>query len=170
SSGQAVGKQGFVNITMSSGKVQLGSASPGSSSNAQLVGSVASQPYNLSVLQISSPIIPNGIENSNAPSNSPTPPPSKAPSPSRGKAPSPRSKSSSTANTPTPSSRPSPAAHGPVSAANSPGGNDAADKDKDDKKNSAIGIRAFGIWITILMLVACWESVVLEVEGFSIHM
>ncbi|GAB4850461.1 hypothetical protein Ancab_029767 [Ancistrocladus abbreviatus] len=170
SSGLAVNKQGYLNITLSSGQVHVESAAPGSTSDAQLIRSVAAQPYNISVMQISGPIIPSGIENSNAPFNSPTPPPSKAPppksksksSPSSSPAPSPDD-SSDDADTPvadTPasdapasSSAPSPLADGPKPNADAPGDKDVADQDKDEKKNSACGIRAFGSWIAILALV-----------------
>ncbi|GAB4850464.1 hypothetical protein Ancab_029770 [Ancistrocladus abbreviatus] len=171
SSGLAVNKQGFLNITLSSGQVHVGSAAPGSSSDAQLLRSVAAQPYNISVLQLSNPIIPSGIENSNAPFNSPTPPPSKAPPPKSKSKSSPSSSpaaspddSSDDADTPVAdkpashapasSSAPSPMADGPKPDADAPGDKDVADKDKDEKKSSASGIRAFGSWIGILVLVA----------------
>ncbi|CAH2053888.1 unnamed protein product [Thlaspi arvense] len=58
SNGQAKGQQGFLNATvMKNGDVAFGSAVPGSTLNAQLVDSVASQPFNISVLHISSAIM-----------------------------------------------------------------------------------------------------------------
>ncbi|CAA7016784.1 unnamed protein product [Microthlaspi erraticum] len=55
SSGQAKGRQGFVNATvMKNGDVEFGSAVPGSILSAKLIDSVASQPPSISVLHISS--------------------------------------------------------------------------------------------------------------------
>uniref|UniRef100_A0A7N0RGV6 FAS1 domain-containing protein n=1 Tax=Kalanchoe fedtschenkoi TaxID=63787 RepID=A0A7N0RGV6_KALFE len=136
-SGQATGQQGFVNVTvMESGTVAFGSAVSGSGLNANLVKAVVSQPYNVSVLQISSAIVPPGIDGSSksppgggggAPASSPassssgTPPPTPAssttaPSPSTG-APPPKAKS------PAPSS-PAPASS-PPTAADAPDVSDA---------------------------------------------
>ncbi|XP_011034724.1 PREDICTED: fasciclin-like arabinogalactan protein 14 [Populus euphratica] len=108
SSGQAKGQQGFLNVTvLGSNSVAFGSAVPGSSLSSNLVKSVSSQPYNISVLQVSNIIVPAGTGNTNSstspvpvgpPKTSPTPasspnkppstsnpPPSKAPAPSTAK-------------------------------------------------------------------------------------
>ncbi|CAN7050369.1 hypothetical protein Bca4012_074450 [Brassica carinata] len=54
-SGQAKGEQGFVNATvMNNGDVMFGSAVPGSILDSKLIDSVATHPYNISVLHISS--------------------------------------------------------------------------------------------------------------------
>lgn len=75
SSGQARGQQGFLNATvMKNGDVLIGSAIPGTSVNAQLVEPVMSQPFNISVLHISSAIMIN-VNADNAPSGSPSSPP-----------------------------------------------------------------------------------------------
>ncbi|KAJ6702376.1 FASCICLIN-LIKE ARABINOGALACTAN PROTEIN [Salix koriyanagi] len=111
SSGQAVGQQGFLNVTvLSTNSVAFGSAAPGSSLSSNLVKSVSSQPYNISVLQVSNIIVPAGTGKTNSttspvtvgsPKTSPTspasspekppsssnPPPSKAPAPSTAKPP-----------------------------------------------------------------------------------
>ncbi|KAK3411157.1 hypothetical protein EUGRSUZ_J03138 [Eucalyptus grandis] len=81
-SGRAVGLQGFLNVTSSSsGGIAFGSAVQGSSVHANLVKSVTSQPFNISVLQISSAIVPPNIgkTNSSSGSNSTSSPPSPAP-------------------------------------------------------------------------------------------
>ncbi|KAF8081552.1 hypothetical protein N665_0879s0008 [Sinapis alba] len=55
SSGQAKGQQGFINATvMNNGDVMFGSAVRGSILDAKLIDSVATHPYNISVLHISS--------------------------------------------------------------------------------------------------------------------
>lgn len=72
-SGLAIGQQGFLNVSLiNEGEIAFGSAVKGSSLNSKLVESVAAQPYNISVLQITSPIVPPGIDQSAAsPTNSP---------------------------------------------------------------------------------------------------
>ncbi|KAJ0075855.1 hypothetical protein Patl1_34840 [Pistacia atlantica] len=82
-SGEASGqKQGFINATvLSSGDVAFGPAAPDSTLNSNLIKSVASQPYNVSVLQVSSVI---GSSNSTAPSYAPMRSPKKAPAPKHG--------------------------------------------------------------------------------------
>lgn len=93
--GMARNQQGFINATaLGGGGVSFGSAANPGDRSSSLVTSVAQQAYNFSVLQISNPIIPNGISNSStktaspppksappapAPASSPTPAPSKAP-------------------------------------------------------------------------------------------
>ncbi|CAN7001816.1 fasciclin-like arabinogalactan protein 14 [Brassica rapa] len=57
STGQAKGLQGFINTTiMNNGDVMFGSAVPGSGIYSKLIDSVATHPYNISVLHISSSI------------------------------------------------------------------------------------------------------------------
>ena len=54
-SGQAKGQQGFVNVTVKdNGDIAFGSAVRGSLLDSQLIDSVASEPFNISVLHISS--------------------------------------------------------------------------------------------------------------------
>ncbi|KAF9688836.1 hypothetical protein SADUNF_Sadunf01G0029400 [Salix dunnii] len=73
SSGQAVGQQGFLNVTvLSTNSVAFGSAVPGSSLSSNLVKSVSSQPYNISVLQVSNIIVPAGTGSTNS-TTSPVP-------------------------------------------------------------------------------------------------
>ncbi|GAA0186337.1 cell adhesion molecule [Lithospermum erythrorhizon] len=60
--GNAPGNLGFVNITdLKGGKVGFGSAAPGSGLDSTYTKSVKQVPYNISVLEISSPIIAPGI-------------------------------------------------------------------------------------------------------------
>ncbi|RWR75309.1 fasciclin-like arabinogalactan protein 14 [Cinnamomum micranthum f. kanehirae] len=126
STGMATNQQGFINVTVSKsgGDIRLGSGVPGSGLTASFIKSVDAQPFNISVLQISNPIIPPGIEN--VIKNAPPPPPKKAHTPT--KAPSP-TKSRSPAKSPSPaSSSPSPSADGPASdEAGSPSPSDVAD-------------------------------------------
>ncbi|GMN43041.1 hypothetical protein TIFTF001_012248 [Ficus carica] len=69
--GKAPGNLGFVNITDSKGgKVVLGSAAPGSKLDSSYTKSVKQIPYNISVLEISQPIIAPGILSAPAPSAS----------------------------------------------------------------------------------------------------
>lgn len=65
---------------MKNGDVAFGSAVPGSTLNAQLVDSVASLPFNISVLHISSAIMID-VKGDNAPTSSPSSPVSSPPKP-----------------------------------------------------------------------------------------
>ncbi|KAL5974004.1 hypothetical protein ACLOJK_030665 [Asimina triloba] len=107
SSGLATNQQGFINVTIdkSSGEISMGSAVPGSTLDARVVKQVASSPYNISVLQVSTLIRPAGIDDANA---------SKAP------VPSPKAASPAPAAAPSGASSPSPVADGPAADAESP--------------------------------------------------
>ncbi|BBG95406.1 FASCICLIN-like arabinogalactan protein 14 precursor [Prunus dulcis] len=82
SSGQAQNQQGFINTgIINEGELAFGSAAKGSKLNAKLVKSVVSQPFNISVLQVSELIdIPDIAASSPAGSPKSSPSPSKAPS------------------------------------------------------------------------------------------
>ncbi|XP_010486992.1 PREDICTED: fasciclin-like arabinogalactan protein 14 [Camelina sativa] len=81
SSGQARGQQGFLNATVTKdGNVLFGSAVPGPDLNAELLDSVASLPFNISVLHISSAIMID-VKADNAPTGSPLSPVSSPPRP-----------------------------------------------------------------------------------------
>ena len=106
-SGESTGQQGFLNVThLSTGGVVFGSAVHGTTLGANLVKSITSQPYNISVLQISTVIIPSGLDNSST-SPSPSPPP-RPPPPSSAPAPGPSPSNKSLAPAPTPAKTPSP--------------------------------------------------------------
>ncbi|KAK4349558.1 hypothetical protein RND71_032313 [Anisodus tanguticus] len=105
--GQANNDQGFLNVTdLGSGSISLGSAAKGATLGSNLVKSIASQPFNISILQISNVIIPLGIDSSTAsgPSSSPT----WAPAPSPGNHNSPGPSPTPISRAPTPSLAPSP--------------------------------------------------------------
>ncbi|XP_059456922.1 fasciclin-like arabinogalactan protein 10 [Corylus avellana] len=69
--GNAPGNLGFVNITdLQGGKVGFGSAAPGSKLDSSYTKSVKQIPYNVSVLEINSPIIAPGMLTAPAPSAS----------------------------------------------------------------------------------------------------
>ncbi|KZV21422.1 hypothetical protein F511_14954 [Dorcoceras hygrometricum] len=121
--GLAKGLQGFVNVTkLSADTIAFGSAIPGSKLGSSLIKPVVSHPSNLSVLQVSGVIIPQGINGtspspSKPPSSSPTisptpsvspttPPPTSAP-PTAPPTPSPPTSTPPTAP-PTPSQAPAP--------------------------------------------------------------
>lgn len=82
SSGEASGQQGYLNATdVSTGGVSIAWGA-GSGVGANVVKAVVSQPYNLSVVQISTLIIPSTIiNNSSSGSGSGAPPPAAAASP-----------------------------------------------------------------------------------------
>ncbi|WCJ28579.1 FASCICLIN-like arabinogalactan-protein 10 [Euphorbia peplus] len=67
--GNAPGNLGFVNITdLHGGKIGFGSAAPGSKLDSSYTKSVKQVPYNISILEISAPIIAPGILTAPAPS------------------------------------------------------------------------------------------------------
>ncbi|GMN39813.1 hypothetical protein TIFTF001_009045 [Ficus carica] len=79
-SGSASGKQGFISVSLvNEGEIAFGAAAKGGALNSKLVKSVAAQPYNISVLQITTPIQVPGIES--APATAPPPKPAAAPVP-----------------------------------------------------------------------------------------
>ncbi|TMW95564.1 hypothetical protein EJD97_008656 [Solanum chilense] len=74
--GYANNDQGFLNMTdLGVGSISLGSAAEGERLESKLVKSIASQPYNISILQVSNVIIPSGIDSSTPTSPPPTPAP-----------------------------------------------------------------------------------------------
>lgn len=81
--GVAASQQGFLNVTKkSTGDIVFGSAVKGSPLNSTLVQQVATQPYNISVLQVSSPIIAPGLDGAIV-NTTTTPPPSPAATPKK---------------------------------------------------------------------------------------
>ncbi|MQL88696.1 hypothetical protein Taro_021263 [Colocasia esculenta] len=134
STGVANDQMGFLNVSKTPDGVRLGSAVRGAGLTVDLVKSVASQPYNISVLQVSGVIIPPGIQNTNQTTNSiaakaPAKAPKGAPSPKKAAAPATNAPSASsqgpaasspTADSPDASSPPAPAAPSEAPAADSP--------------------------------------------------
>ncbi|KGN60156.1 fasciclin-like arabinogalactan protein 14 [Cucumis sativus] len=152
-SGTATNEQGFLKVTLiNEGEVAFKSAVKGATADSKLVKSVVSQPYNIVVLQITSPIQVPGIDTK--PTNSTTaPPPSKSSSPagSPKEAPVPSAETPSEADAP---AAESPKSDAPVSSsppkpeADSP---DAAGDDADaaapgpsDSSSSSSGVRLVG--------------------------
>nr|CAD1824835.1 unnamed protein product [Ananas comosus var. bracteatus] len=77
--GAAAGRTGFLNYTeLPDDQMVFGSSVPGAPITSTLIKVVAARPYNISVLQISSAIIPPGLEGGETAT---TPPPTKATSP-----------------------------------------------------------------------------------------
>jgi len=71
SSGIANKEQGFLNVTTSGGEVVFGSAIKGAPHDSKMIKTVAAQPYTISVIQISKPIIAPGLDQSAPISSSP---------------------------------------------------------------------------------------------------
>lgn len=134
-SGAAAGQEGFLNVTVLkySGGIAVGSAAPGSILGSKIVKLVASQPYNISVLQISSAIVPAGIQNVNASSATPPPPATRPAFAPKSRAPPAPVPAAPAANAPTTVvATPTPAADAvPVPAGNvapAPSGGDGKEK------------------------------------------
>ncbi|KAL2236868.1 UNVERIFIED_CONTAM: Fasciclin-like arabinogalactan protein 3 [Sesamum indicum] len=71
--GQAKQQQGFLNVVVKDSEVFLSSAVKGASMDSKVESSVASQPYNISILSISSPIIAPGIDGALSPASAKQP-------------------------------------------------------------------------------------------------
>ncbi|CAL4887997.1 unnamed protein product [Urochloa decumbens] len=176
SSGQATDRMGFLNFTKrSDGTMVFGSAEPGAPKNSQIVKSVASRPYNISVLQVSSPIVPPGVGGS---PDTGAPPPHKAataPAPAKGKkeAPAPApSDDNGGADAPADADALGPAADGPAAdgpaadgpgadgpaadgpAADAPAHNKGSDDAADAPEGSAAGrvVAGAGLGIVALLM------------------
>ncbi|KAI4356186.1 hypothetical protein L6164_000228 [Bauhinia variegata] len=120
-SGLASKQDGFLNITdKENGVVSFASASEQSNGAANLISSIHSEPYNLSVIQVSNLIIPSNLSNSPGHSNTPSPPlPSKSPVPIKSPVAPPMSPNAHTpkANSPTASEADAPAPDGSAKSA-----------------------------------------------------
>jgi hypothetical protein len=147
SSGQATNRMGFINYTRrSDGVMMFGSAEPGASLTSQMVKSVASRPYNISVLQVSSAIVPPSIgstdgSKAHAPESAHSKVPAPAPTPSKSKKPglAPAPTPSDDSSPDGPASAPGPAADSPDAdgpAADSPDA-DAPGADSPDADGPA---------------------------------
>ncbi|GER39778.1 fasciclin-like arabinogalactan protein 3 [Striga asiatica] len=73
STGTADDQQGFLNVVHNPNGIFFGSAMKGAPVDAKLEGSVATQPYNISVLSVSHVIVAPGIDGSLAPVQAPPP-------------------------------------------------------------------------------------------------
>jgi len=76
SRGVANGQQGFLSVApVNEAEIVFGSAEKGAKPTSKLVKAVAAQPFNISVLQISAPIVPPGLDfkGSAPPKSSPAP-------------------------------------------------------------------------------------------------
>merc|ERR1712226_987473 len=128
-SGTAMNQQGFVNVSIiNEGEIAFGSGVKGSKLESKLVKSVAAQPFNISVLQISSAIVPPGInkekQKRTKPPSALVPLPGKAPTPGKAPAPAGNAPAQSPSNNPVPEA-PSPTGAGtpeesPAPVADSP--------------------------------------------------
>ncbi|XP_022138065.1 fasciclin-like arabinogalactan protein 14 [Momordica charantia] len=147
--GAATKQQGFLKVKLiNEGEVAFGSAADGGTFDSKLVKSVASQPYNISVLQISSPIQVPGIESTATNSTPPSPPPSaSSPAGSPKKAPTPSADSPSKADAPAadkPKAKADAPASSPPKGADSGGDADAASPGPSDSSDASRIIFAGG--------------------------
>ncbi|CAD6251016.1 unnamed protein product [Miscanthus lutarioriparius] len=175
SSGQATDRMGFLNFTKrSDGVMVFGSAQPGAQMTSHMVKSVASRPYNISVLQVSAPIVPPGVGGSADSGKATAPAPAPAPA-TKGKkgAPPPKDEEapapapSDDASTDAPADAPGPAADGPTAdgpaadgpmadgpAADAPAHKKSSDEAADAPEGSAAGrvVAAAGLGIVSLLM------------------
>ncbi|KAI5012836.1 hypothetical protein ZWY2020_025102 [Hordeum vulgare] len=163
STGQAANRMGFINYTRraTDGVMMFGSAEPGAPLTSQMVKSVMSRPYNISVLEVSSAIVPPSIgSGDNSKAHAPAPAHAKTPAP----APTPsKSKKPEKEGAPVPAPAPSddsiadapadgPDADGPAPA-------DAPADDDDDKSSDDTGdaagrvVARLGLGIGALLMI-----------------
>ncbi|XP_022720809.1 fasciclin-like arabinogalactan protein 14 [Durio zibethinus] len=145
-SGRAQNQQGFLNVShVGNGPVAFGSAAPGSNLDSILVKTISTQPYNISVLQISNII--NVASNSTTPSSppaqtpavSPRPPPAASP-PRKALAPAPTQKESPAASPPNPTDDTAPSVD---TTADGPG---------SDNQSSAVSVTCENYLASVLMV------------------
>lgn len=159
STGTAHNRQGFLNVTiLSNGEVAFGSAVKGSGLDAKLIKSVAAQPYNISVLQISSPLIAPGIDVATPPpppqSPAAAPKPSKkadAKSPKAAKAPAPADDVPPSADAPDSANAPEAVADSPAPSPSPKPADDVADKKAAAPSPSSGSRVVFGYGFGVLM-------------------
>ncbi|WVY90089.1 hypothetical protein V8G54_035603 [Vigna mungo] len=121
STGLAVNQQGFVNVSLI-GEGEIAFSPAGTSDYSELVKTVTTQPYNISILQITKPLIAPGIDNQTKSAQSPqqakAPAPStksaKAPAPSTGSAKAPATKDGAKAPAPAEDAKSPTAAEAPA--------------------------------------------------------
>ncbi|KAG6598817.1 Fasciclin-like arabinogalactan protein 8, partial [Cucurbita argyrosperma subsp. sororia] len=160
STGDAVKQQGFLKIVHNKrGEIEFGSAAKGAPLSAMLVKSVASRPYDISVLQVSAPIVIPGIGVYNLP---PPAPETLFVAPVEAPSPSPADDDVDDADSPSPSSKSpaeSPRSSSPKSAevaddADAPG---PADSDADGSAGSRGRVAGAGVVLAgLVTLCLAW--------------
>ncbi|KAL2544594.1 Fasciclin-like arabinogalactan protein 3 [Forsythia ovata] len=147
--------QGFVDVTHNKdGSIVFGSAVKGSPQDTKLLGSVAAQPYNISVLSVSQPIVAPGIDGRLSPTASP--PKASAPAHAHKKKASPPS-DDSPADAPAPSSGPS--ADAPATSDRPTSDAPTADTDNKPHTNSAgkLSGASFGLAVVLASYLALFH-------------
>lgn len=137
--GKTNGEQGLLNITNSDGNVIFASSAKGAPQDSKMVKVVSSQPFHISVIQISKPIVTPGLDQggSSSPSSSPnaSPPTSVAappPKQANGSAPSPADEEEA-ADSPMEADSPMAESEGPAPADGPAGGPSPAPSAEDDE-------------------------------------
>ncbi|XVF89499.1 hypothetical protein PTKIN_Ptkin19aG0134600 [Pterospermum kingtungense] len=155
--GVAMENQGFLNTTrIAPGDVVFGSGVPGSPLVSKLLGSVVAQPFNLSVLHVSTPIVAPGFGD---PVLAPPPPPgskSPAPAPKKAEAPSPSEEDEGDYDGESPESAPAPApADAPAADApeKSPPSPKDADEDDTEAPAPAASSRVLGSSMAVVTVI-----------------
>ncbi|KAH6760764.1 hypothetical protein C2S51_017713 [Perilla frutescens var. frutescens] len=162
SSGVANDKQGFIDVVhRRDGTIVFGSSMPGAPLVSALVNSVASQPFNISVLSVSQPIIAPGMDGSWVEPAAPPPPPkAAAPVPAVKEPPPPEAEEpvadepTADAPAPSPADAPAPA---PSPAADAPAedeaGEDASDQDPEENKKKSAAVKQVVSGMTVGLVI-----------------
>ncbi|KAH6804516.1 hypothetical protein C2S51_032763 [Perilla frutescens var. frutescens] len=160
SSGVANDKQGFIDVVhRRDGTIVFGSSMPGAPLVSALVNSVASQPFNISVLSVSQPIIAPGMDGSWVEPAAP-PPKAAAPVPAVKEPPPPTAEEpvadepTAEAPAPSPADAPAPA---PSPAADAPAedeaGEDASDQEPEEKKKKSAAVQQVVSGMTVGLVI-----------------
>ncbi|XVF74201.1 hypothetical protein PTKIN_Ptkin13bG0091300 [Pterospermum kingtungense] len=146
-SGLAQNHQGFLNVTRSSsGAVVFGSAAPGSNQDSTFIKTISSQPYAISVLEISNII--NVALNSTTPSSPPAPVPIAFLS-RKALAPAPSSKESPAASLPNPSDANAPS----TTVAGAPSNPVADGPTGSGNKSSAVSVTSGSYLLSSILMI-----------------
>ncbi|KAK4374091.1 hypothetical protein RND71_004768 [Anisodus tanguticus] len=164
-SGKAQYDQGFLNVTAKDGSFIFGSAVKGAQRDSKLDKSVMNQPYNISILSLSQPIVTPGLDGTLAPVSAPPPkansPPSAPPPAESPEEEEEEAKSPSEEETEAPS--PSEDGDSPASSpdADSPASSPDADSPPADAQlpppSSAGKLKvSFGLFVVLASMVAAY--------------
>ncbi|XP_055821896.1 fasciclin-like arabinogalactan protein 3 [Solanum dulcamara] len=148
-SGKASNDQGFLNVTAKDNTFVFGSAVKDAQRDSRLEKSVMNQPYNISILGISQPIVTPGLDSALAPSSAP-PPKANTPKSSPPKAESPAQEEAEAPSDEQESKAPSPSKN-----ADSPSGDSPTADAQSPSSSSAGKLKvSFGFFVVLTSMVA----------------
>ncbi|KAK4349500.1 hypothetical protein RND71_032255 [Anisodus tanguticus] len=162
-SGKAAYDQGFLNVTVKDGSFIFGSAVKGAQRDSKLDKSVMNQPYNISILSLSQPIVTPGLDGTLIPVSAPPPKvisPASAPPPAeKEEAKSPEEEAESPSEEETEAPSPSEDGDSPASSpdADSPTADSPPADAQSSPQSSAGKLKvSFGLFVVLASMVAAY--------------